>query len=212
MSKEKAQSRSGSGILVLKNGFKKPVTWEVELYGDRMFGTGRVCGEYAHLKAATKDRCAILKLDDTLSLAIVIDRCDPGEAFFKTLLVSSTKPIFDAQTIRGSSPILDGSRFSIDFSDQNGASLRVVVPTIIMRDYLSVLQQKLSPPLPGSPKTGFFWIPQTWRTAISNSYPFVLLLFDDHQPIGIYSQQAREVAVELLEGAEQIENRSHSTQ
>lgn len=212
MSECKARSQSGSGVLILKDGTKQPVTWEVELFGDRLFGAGRVWGETACLKAATKDGCAILKLDHAAILAVAIDRCDFGEAFFKTLLVSSTPPIFDAQTIRGSSPILDGRRFSIDFSDQDGVSLRVIVPTLIMHDYLSVLEKQLPQPLSGTAKTAFFRLPQTWGTATSDGYRFVLLFFDDELPIAVDSRDARTLAGELLQLAEQIENRCHSTQ
>jgi len=206
------EALTGTGVLILRSGIKKSVTWEVSHLGEMVFGAGRVCGDHAHLETATQDRCATLQLDNTMTLAIAIDRSGPGEAFFTTLLASSVISIFHAQTICGSTPILDGSKFSIKFSDQNTASLLVILPTLIMRDYLPILENSVCRPLPGSAKTGFFRVPKTWRTGISNSYPFVLLLFDSDEPVAVSSQDARELAAELISWAEQIENRSYRTQ
>jgi hypothetical protein len=53
--------------------------------------------------------------------------------------------LFRAQTIVGSGTILDGDQFSIEFCAADGEQLLVIVPTIIMRDYLPVLEKAVPP-------------------------------------------------------------------
>jgi hypothetical protein len=210
--KSKRQTKVGTGNLMLKTGIKEAVNWEIDLIGAEAFGAGRICGDCAHLEAAMKDSCATLQLDDTMTLAVAIDRHEGNEAFFTTLLASSRQPIFHAQTIRGSSKILDESKFSIEFLDQHGTPLLVVLPTLIIRDYLPVLDEKLSEPSPGSATSSFFRVPETWRTATTVSYPYVLLLFGKDVPVAISAEDARELASELVELAEEIETRVHGFQ
>jgi hypothetical protein len=208
----KRQTKVGTGNLMLKTGIKGAVNWEIDLTGAEAFGAGRICGDCAHLQAAMKDGCATLQLNDTMTVAVAIDRHEGNEAFFTTLLASSQQPIFHAQTIRGSSKILDGSKFSIELCDQHGTPLRVILPTLIIRDYLPVLDEKLSEPSPASATSSFFRVPGTWGTATSASYPYVLLRFGNDVPVAVSAGDARELASELVELAQKIETRVHSFQ
>ena len=62
---------SGVGELVLKNGASDEVIWEVNLKSSVIKGV--LQGQTNHLKAAAKDRCAILRRGSGTA-AIAIDR------------------------------------------------------------------------------------------------------------------------------------------
>ena len=161
--------QNGIGYLVLKDGSSKLVEWEVELLRDGSIGNGCIRGDKKHSEAAADDGCAILRLSAKISAAIAIDNYEHGEASFTTLLVSSTPSVFRAQTIRGSSTILDGDQFSIEFVGADGESLLVIAPTVIVRDYLPVLQSAIPPRSATSASTAFFGLAETWGTGTCHS-------------------------------------------
>jgi len=157
--------QNGIGYLVLKDGSSKRVVWEVELLRDGSIGNGCIRGDKKHLEAAADDGCAILRLSAEMSAAIAIDHYEHGEASFTTLLVSSTPSVFRAETIRSSGTILDGDQFSIEFVGADGESLLVIAPTVIIRDYLPILEKEVPARSPGSASTSYFRRPETWGTA-----------------------------------------------
>jgi hypothetical protein len=114
--------------------------------------------------------------------------------------------------IHGSNPILDGNQFSIEFSDADGRRLLVIVPTIIMRDYLPLLVKAVAPRAPASATSTFFRIPKTWRTGTTASYPLVLLLINDEEPIGFSPKGARDLADELVQLATSSDARVRTAQ
>jgi len=127
-------------------------------------------------------------------------------------LISSAPAVFYAQTIAGSSTILDGSQFSTEFSGANGEQLRVIVPTIVMRDYQAVLQKVVPPSSSTSARTSYFQHIKTWSTATTTIHSFVCLIFNDDLPLALSPGGARELAAELIERAEYVETRSQTAQ
>ena len=202
----------GTGYLILKCGISQQVIWEIEILSDGSIGDGCVRGDKKHLKAAARDLCATLRATSEITAAIAINRYKDGEAFFTALLTSRSRPVFAAQTIVGSGPILDGSIYSIEFAGANGEEHIVTIPTIIIRDYLPMFQKLVPPASPKSPPTGYFHIPKTYKTAAAASTPFVCVMFDDDPPpLGFSPEDARQLAGELLELAEGIDARSNTT-
>ena len=202
--------RNGTGYLILKNGSGKQVQWEVDYLSDGSLGEGCIRGDEAHLAAAAKDGCATLHLTSKVTAAIAIENQDHGEASFSPLLVSMN--VFQAQTINGSKSISDGNQFVIEFSDADGRRFVMIVPTIVLRDYLPILEKAVRPGESASAKTGFFRLPRTWRTGTSWSYPFVLLGLNDEEPFGLNPEEARELARGLIEGAKEVDSRSQTAQ
>jgi hypothetical protein len=200
--------QKGIGHLLLKSGTSQPVEWEIELC-DGFLGNGSVRGDETHLAAAAKDGCAKLQLAAEHTAAIAINNQTGAEASFSILLHSSTPHLFQAQTIVGSSTILDGDQFSIEFCTADGEQLLVIVPTIIMRDFLPVLG-KAVPPVSAPTKTSFFRIAKTWVTGKPASYPLVCLKFDDDEPLALHHGDARELAAELIDLAKEVETRSQT--
>ena len=146
MDKAEIQTRrNGTGYLVLRSGVSKQVTWEIEVLNDGSGGKGIVRGDKDHLAAAAKDGCANLLASADTTVAVAIDGCENGEASFSLLLVSSAPRTFRAETIENSGPIVDGNRFLIEFSGSDDERLFVIVPTIIMRDYLITLEKVVPP-------------------------------------------------------------------
>jgi hypothetical protein len=194
--------RDGTGYLILKSGASKQVTWEIDVLQDGSAGKGIVRGDKEHLAAAAKDGCANLLASADTIVAVAIDGCEDGEASFSILLSSSAPPTFRAETIENSRPILDDSQFVIEFSGVDGERLFVIVPTIIMRDYLITLERVVPPS-----STSLIRVPKSWATAIGETIPFVCLIFDDEPPLALQPNEARMLAAELVESAEVIENR-----
>jgi hypothetical protein len=202
--------QNGTGYLVLKSGFGKQVQWEVDYLRDGSLGDGCIRGDEAHLAAAAKDGCATVCLTSKITAAIAIENQEHGEASFSPLLVSMN--VFQAQTINGSTSTSGGNQFLIEFSDADGKRFVIIVPTIVMRDYLPILDEAVRPGASGSAKTGFFRLPRTWETGTSRSYPFVLLGLNDEEPFGLSPEEARELAGELIEGAKEVDSRSQTAQ
>jgi hypothetical protein len=213
MSKSEVLHRQkGIGYLVLKSGTRKQVEWEIDQLSDGSLGNGCIRGDEEHLAAAAEDGCAKLGLASSMTAAIAVNRYEDGEALFTTLLISSAPAVFYAQTIAGSSTILDGSQFSTEFSGANGEQLRVIVPTIVMRDYQAVLQKVVPPSSSTSARTSYFQHIKTWSTATTTIHSFVCLIFNDDLPLALSPGGARELAAELIERAEYVETRSQTAQ
>ena len=211
MNKAEIQTRrNGTGYLVLKNGSRQQVQWQVDYLCDGSLGDGWIRGDEAHLAAAAKDGCATVCLTSKITAAIVIENQEHGEASFSPLLVSMN--VFRAQTINGSKSTSDGNQFVIEFSDADGKRFLMMVPTIVLYDYLPVLEEAVRPAEPASATTGFFRFLQTWKTGTSRSYPFVLLGLNDEEPFGLSPEEARELAAELIEGAKEVDSRSQTAQ
>jgi hypothetical protein len=205
---EEKLRKNGPGELVLKNGTHKQVTWDAEFLRKGLMGHGLIRGNKKYLKAAAKDGCAILHPESDVTAAIAIDHYENGEASFTTLLISSTPPIFCAQTILGSSPVSDSTKYSIEFSDANGELLRLIVPRIIMWDFLPVAFHQLEPfSVPGS-STSFCRMVKTVHTGTTRSFPFVCVSFNNDQPLVLPPEKARQLAEELNELAEKVESRA----
>jgi hypothetical protein len=202
--------RNGTGCLVLKSGSGKQVQWEVDYLRDGSLGDGCIRGDEAHLAAAANDGCATVCLTSKITAAIAIENQEHGEASFSPLLVSMN--VFRAQTINDSKSISDGNQIAIEFSDADSRRFLMIVPTIVLRDYLPVLEETVRPAEPASATTGFFRFPQTWKTGTSRSYPFVLLGLNDEEPFGLSPEEARELAAELIEGAKEVDSRSQTAQ
>lgn len=198
----------GAGYLVLKNGTHTQVTWDVEFLRNGLIGDGFVRGDKKHLKAAAEDGCAILHPDSNVTAAIAIDHYKNGKASFTTLLYSSSPPIFNAQTILGSGPVLNGAKYSIEFSDANGEPFRLTIPTVIMWDFLPVAFQQLEPFSTPESSTMFFRIVKTAIAVTAHSCPFVCVSFDNAQPLGLSPAKARQLAKELSELAAEVEGRA----
>lgn len=202
MAKAKVPTRrDGTGYLILKSGVSKQVTWEVDVLHDGSAGKGIVRGDNNHLAAAAKDGCANLLVSADTTAAVAIDGCEDGEASFSVLLASSAPHTFRANKIEAR-PIVDGNRFLFEFSGADDERLFVIVPTIIMRDFLITLE-KVVPPS----STSFIRIPKSWTTTIGETIPFVCLIFDDEPPLALQPNEARMLAAELVESAKVIENR-----
>ena len=195
--------------LVLKSGTCQQVEWEIELLCDGSLGNGTVRGDENHLAAAAEDGCAKLRLGPGHIAAIAINSQTGAEASFSILLYSSMPYLFKAQTIVGASTILDGDQFSIEFCAADGEQLLVIVPTLITRDYLPVLE-KAVPPASAPAKTSFFRLVQRWSTAIPASSPLVCLKFNDDEPLALQLDDARQLAAELIDLAQEVETRSHT--
>ena len=202
--------QNGIGYLVLKDGIFRQVQWEIELLDDGSLGDGCIRGDEQHLAAAAAAGCAKLLLSINVTAAIAISSHNDRGASFTTVLISSKRSVFQAQTIVGSSPTSDSYQFSIEFSAADGERLIIIVPTIIMRDYLPVLKKTLPPASPQSAPTTFFRVPETWKAATTATYPFVCLTFDDDEPLALTLTGARELAAELTELATKIEKRSQT--
>jgi hypothetical protein len=200
---ELSKRQKGIGHLVLKSGTCQLVEWEIELC-DGSLGNGSVRGDETHLAAAAKDGCAKLQLAAEHTAAIAINNQSGAEASFSILLHSSMPHLFKAQTIVGSSTILDGDQFSIKFCAADGEQLLVILPTIIMRDYLPVLE-KAVPPAAAPTKTSFFRLTKTWATVKPASYALVCLKFDDDEPLALHPDDARQLAAELIELAKEAQ-------
>jgi hypothetical protein len=186
------------------------VQWEVDYLRDGSLGDGCIRGDEAHLAAAANDGYATVRFTSKITAAIAIENQEHGEASFSPLLVS--RNVFQAQTINSSKSISDGNRFMIEFSDANGKQFLMIVPTIVLRDYLPVLEEAVHPGESASATTGFFRLPRTWKTGTSRSYPFVLLGLNDEEPFGLSPEEARELAGELIEGAKEVDSRSETEQ
>jgi hypothetical protein len=193
--------RNGTGHLILKSGAAKQVTWEIDVLHDGSAGKGIVRGDKDHLAAAAKDGCANLLVSADTIAAVAINGFEDGEASFSVLLASSAPCTFRADAIE-SRPILDGNRFLIEFFGADGERLFVIVPTVIVRDYLKTLE-KVVPPS----STSLIRIPKSWATAIGETIPFVCLIFDDEPPLALQPDEARMLAAELVESAKVIEKR-----
>jgi hypothetical protein len=76
------------GELVLKNGARNEVTWEVNLEEGAVV-RGVLRGNKRHLKTAAKHGCAILSLGEGRTADIAIDRYRDGKLFFTSLLTST---------------------------------------------------------------------------------------------------------------------------
>ena len=145
MAKAKVPTRrDGTGYLILKSGVSKQVTWEVDVLHDGSAGKGIVRGDNNHLAAAAKDGCANLLVSADTTAAVAIDGCEDGEASFSVLLASSAPHTFRANKIEAR-PIVDGNRFLFEFSGADDERLFVIVPTIIMRDFLITLKNSFKP-------------------------------------------------------------------
>ena len=204
---EVSNRQKGTGDLVLKSGTSQQVKWEIDLLSDGSLGDGSIRGDEKHLAAAAEHGCAKLRLEPNLIVAIAIDNRTDSEASFTTLLTSSVPSVFRAQTIVGSSTILDGSQFSIEFFGADGEHLLVTVPTIIMRDYLPVLEKAVPPSSSASTRTSFFQLVKTWRVGKSETRPVVCLIFNDDQPLGLSPEDARQLAAKLIDRAKDVEIR-----
>jgi hypothetical protein len=202
--------QNGTGYLVLKSGTGKQVQWEVDYLRDGSLGDGYIRGDEAHLAAAAKDGCATVCLTSKITAAIAIENQEHGEASFSPLLVSMN--VFQAQTINGSKSTSTGNQFVIEFSDADGKRFLMIVPTIVLRDYLPVLEEAVRPGESANATTGFFRLLQTWKAGTSRSYPFVLLGLNDEAPFGLSPEEARELAGELIEGANEVDSRSQTEQ
>src|SRR5436190_92771 len=141
---EASKRQKGIGHLVLKSGSCQQVEWDIELFCDG-WGNGFVRGDENHLATAAEDGCGILKLGPEHVVAIAIDNQTGAEASFSILLHSSMPHIFRAQTIVGASTILSGDEFSLVFRAADSEQLLVTVPTVIIRDFLPVLEQTVPP-------------------------------------------------------------------
>jgi hypothetical protein len=82
----------------------------------------------------------------------------------------------------------------------------VVIPTIVLQDYMPVLQ-KVLPPRSSDAATAMIRLPAEWGTAPAHSFPYVCLFFNDDPPLGFSPDDARQLAAELMEGAKKIEER-----
>jgi hypothetical protein len=202
--------RNGSGYLVLKSGAGQLIQWEVDYLRDGSLGDGCIRGDEAHLAAAAKDGCATVCLTSKITAAIAIENQEHGEASFSPLLVSMD--VFQAQTINGSKSISGGNKFVIEFSDADDRRFVIIVPMIVMRDYLPILEKAVRPGQSSSATTGFFRLPRIWKTGTSRSYPFVLLSLNDEELFGLSPEEARELAGELIEGAKEVDSRSQTAQ
>jgi hypothetical protein len=209
MEKTEVSNRQ-KGYLTLKSGTCQEVEWEIELLCDGSFGSGSIRGDEKHLAAAAEDGCGTLRLAAGQTAAIAINHQIGTQASFSILLYSSRPHLFRAQTIVGSSTILDGDQFSIEFCAADGERLLVIVPTIIIRDYLPVLE-KAVPPEPAPARTSFFRLVETWVTGKSASYPLVCLKFNDDQPLALQPDDARQLAAELMDLAHEVETQSNIT-
>ena len=93
------------------------------------------------------------------------------------------------------------SKFVLVFSSETGEDLSVIVPSVVMRDYLPILRKELPDPTKHEPRTSFIRVPETWSTATTRNHPYVCVIFDKDQPIALTPENARELAGELLAGA-----------
>jgi hypothetical protein len=202
--------QNGTGYLVLKSGTGKQVQWEVDYLRDGSLGDGCIRGDEAHLAAAAKDGCATVCLTPKITAAIAIENQEHGEASFSPLLVSMN--VFQAQTINGSKSTSDGNQFVIEFSDADGRRFLMIVPTIVLRDYLPVLEEAVRPGESATATTGFFRLLRTWKTGTSRSHASVLLGLNDEEPFGLSPEEARELAGELIERAKEVDSRSQTAQ
>jgi hypothetical protein len=100
--------QKGSGDLVLTNGVRQVVIWEIEILSDGSFGKGSINGDRKHLATAAKDGCASLLLGLDVTAAIAIDSYANDWATFRTLSVSRKSRDFHAQSIQGSRPTASG--------------------------------------------------------------------------------------------------------
>ena len=202
--------REGTGCLILKNGSGKRVRWQVDYLRNGSLGDGCIRGDEAHLAAAAKDGCATVRLTPNITAAIAIENQERDEASFSPLLVSMN--VFQAQTINGSKAISNGNQFMIEFSDADGKRFLMIVPTIILRDYLPVLEEAVGPGESASATTGFFRLHQPWTISTSRSYSLVVLSLSDAVPFGLSPEEARELAGKLIEGATEVDSRSQTVQ
>jgi hypothetical protein len=121
MTTGKIHNRSrGHGFLTLKSGLRKRVNWEIQSLNDGSFDSGCIVGNKNFLQAAAKDGCGTLQVSHDVTAAIAIDGHEDGRAPFTTLSIATKPHIFRAQTICGSSPILDGTQFSICLLSEEG--------------------------------------------------------------------------------------------
>lgn len=200
--------RDGIGKLVLKNGCHKEVSWETEFYREGIVSAGIIRGDVEHLRTAANDRCAILKLDDDVIVAISIDLLNDGEASFEPLLISTAPPTFCAQTISASGGFFGGARYAIDFSDARGGSFRVILPAIIVWDFLPAALSQLSPVfLAEETTTSFCRIVENVNTAAPSDSCFVHITFDTDQSLAMTPSKARQLAEELKKLAQKVEGR-----
>ena len=210
MDKAEIETRqNGTGYLVLKNGSGKQVQWEVDFLRDGSLGEGCIRGDEAHLAAAAKthappssSRPKSRRLLRSTTKTMVKRR------FHRSWFLSN---VFQAQTINGSKSFSDGNQFVIEFSDANGKQFVIIVPTIVLRDYLPVFEKTMRPFSPRPQRQGSFNLPERGRRTI-RSYPFVLLGLNDEQPFALGPEEARELARRLIEGAKEVDNRSQTAQ
>jgi len=197
--------QKGSGDLVLKNGARQVVIWEIEILSDGSIRKGAIHGGGKHLATAAKDGCANLFLGLEMTAAIAIDGCNDDQASFTVLLISSEPRLFPAQTIGEAGPVLEKSLFSIGFSNAEEEHLTVTVPTIVLSDFLPILQNLVTASSPAPGKTTFTRRPKTWKTG-SLASGSVSIVFDDDVPVALVPQDARELAAELIEFANRVES------
>jgi hypothetical protein len=198
---EKRILRNGTGKLVLKNGTGDAVSWEVKL--ESLPAHGILRGKKKHLNAAAKDRCAILNLGKGRAVAIAIDRCKDGKAFFTSLL--ERMPIFFAKTILFSGPLSDGTQYGIEFSDGKGQTQQVIVPSADIWDLLPQAFDDLKQFFVPQAVLSDYQPVQTVLTGFDRGYSLVYVGFNGGRPYAIGSEQARQLADELNELAAKIE-------
>jgi hypothetical protein len=203
---EKPLRQRGSGYLVLKSGARSQIEWEIDFPPDSTPRKGVVRGDAALLARAAEDGCATLEISAVLSAAIAFNGGTSDELSFEILLVSVEQPIFRAQTITGSH-IHEGS-FVIEFASMTGDWLLVTVPPIIMRDYLPILREQLSPPSKASPKTSYFKIVRASKIVAPANYPYVCVVFDGDKPRAVTTTVARLLAKDLVKVADKVDSRA----
>jgi hypothetical protein len=198
------EKQNGSGLLVLKDGTAQQVQWELD-HSARPPGRGRLHADEERLAAAARDGSAILWLAADIKAAIAIESCDGGVASFTVLLFSATSVRFDVHHVVTTALTADGTRTLLELSNAASESLIVSFPTDMLIDYLPTLEQLFD--RPSSAKHSLIRIPEKWRTAIARTRKCVVLVVDDDRPIGFSPEDARELAGELINGANKIEER-----
>jgi hypothetical protein len=110
--------------------------------------------------------------------------------------------------INRSNPTLDENHFAIEFSSAAGDPFLLTIPTVVIRDYLPILEKQLTSPPASSSTTSFFRVTTTWSTALPAQNPFVVVKFDRDEPLGFSADDARCLARDLLDKADRLTSRS----
>jgi len=84
-------------------------------------------------------------------------------------------------------------------------SLVVIVPTVLIRDYLPILQKVIPPSSPEAPATGFYRRVEKWETKTTTIHHFVPLRFNGDIPLALSLEDARQLAADLVERAKEVE-------